>query len=82
MKNAGHVLPPTYYVLLLLHDAKPLWKCPPWFESNKVHPHREPRAQRLWLWLQPNLALWDFKRRVEEGPGGTWQAFSAGLPPG
>lgn len=33
MKNAGH----------LLQDAKPLWKCPPLFESN----------------TPTNLALWD-----------------------
>lgn len=46
MKNAGHVLLTMYYYyLLLLQDAKPLGKCPPWFESNKVHLHREPRAQ-------------------------------------
>lgn len=84
MKNAGHVLFTLYYYyLLLLQDAKPLGKCPPWFESNKVHLHREPRAQpACGSGFNRTLRSGIFKRRVEEGPGGTWQAFSAGLPPG
>lgn len=70
MKNAGH----------LLQDAKPLWKCPPLFESNT--PTQGAEGATLVALASTEPCTLGFKRRVEEGPGGAWQAFSAGLPPG